>query len=153
KWIHNKIYTKRAWKILTKLFLFTIKLLFVLALNFLFVALEFLCRPVNLPFKYTSFVKNSFVYFRNACFTLYYKFHKDSLYVTKNGVNKEPLLTIRSPIPRVTRMLKKGDRKLVKINIGTIVKNTNVKIPGIVILFSVPHMSQTIVMYVLTIDV
>src|SRR5699024_11679773 len=102
KWIHNKIYTKRAWKILTKLFLFTIKLLFVLALNFLFVALEFLCRPVNLPFKYTSFVKNSFVYFRKARFTLYYKFHKDSLYVTKNGVNKKLPLNISSSLLRFT---------------------------------------------------
>ncbi len=56
------------------------------------------------------------------------------------------------PIIRVTMKLSKGERKLVKINVGTIVKNTNVNLPEMVNLCSVPHLSHSIGLYVHTKD-
>lgn len=56
------------------------------------------------------------------------------------------------PMVSVTRKFLKGERKLVKINIGTIVKNTNVNRPEMVILCSVPHLSHSIGLYVQTKD-
>jgi len=56
------------------------------------------------------------------------------LYVTKNGVNKEPTINIKIAIPRVRKILLKGERKLANISIGKMVRETNVNLPGIVIL-------------------
>lgn len=50
-----------------------------------------------------------------------------------------------SPITRVTKKLLKGEKKLVKISVGIIVKDTNVNLPGIVILCTVLQLSHIIV--------
>ncbi|SFL45368.1 hypothetical protein SAMN04487943_101631 [Gracilibacillus orientalis] len=47
----------------------------------------------------------------------------------------------------VTKKFSKGERKLVKINIGTMIKNTHVNRPEMVILCSVPHLLHSIGLY------
>ncbi|MCJ0930503.1 hypothetical protein MST22_04985 [Virgibacillus halodenitrificans] len=51
---------------------------------------------------------------------------------------------IISPIPIVGIMLLIGERRFIKINIGKMVSETNVKRPGIVILCFVPQLLQSI---------
>lgn len=55
-----------------------------------------------------------------------------------------------SPTTIVTNIFLKGERKLLKINAGKIVRETNVNLPGTVILCSVPHLSHTIGLYAQT---
>jgi len=57
-------------------------------------------------------------------------------------------MSMDRPMARVTRNLSNGERKLVKINIGTIVNNTNLNRPEIVILCTVPHLLHLIGLYI-----
>jgi len=70
-----------------------------------------------------------------------------SLYFTKNGVNKEPKSNIAIPTTIVTNIFLKDEKKLPNINIGIIVRETNVNLPGMVILCSMSHLSHTIGLY------
>ncbi|MDF2859722.1 MAG: hypothetical protein K0Q87_5573 [Neobacillus sp.] len=74
-------------------------------------------------------------------------FHNLSLYFTKNGMNKVPKNNMVLPTTKVTNIFLKGERKLLKINVGKIVRETNVNLPGMVIPCSVPHLSHIIGLY------
>lgn len=66
------------------------------------------------------------------------------LYVTRNGTNNVPTKNIKSAVPRVIKMLLNDERKLPYISIGKRVNETNVILPGIVILCSVPQLPHFI---------
>lgn len=69
------------------------------------------------------------------------------LNITKYGVNREPMNKIIIPTTNVTIRLLKGDIKFVKINIGKIVSDTNVILPLILILCSLPQLRHIIGLY------
>lgn len=68
------------------------------------------------------------------------------LYFTKNGENKEPIMAVAIHITIVVKTLLKGDANKPYIHIGIIVKETQINLEGDVILYSVPHLSQFIVL-------
>lgn len=83
-------------------------------------------------------------FFTKAPVSLSTLFHKDPLYVTRKGANKEPIIKIKIAMPSVKRPLLKGERKYPKVSIGRIVKETKINLLGVVILCVVSHSLQLI---------
>lgn len=71
-------------------------------------------------------------------------FYNELLYVIRKGVNNEPTNNIKSATPSVTKILLNGERKLLNISIGKMISETNVALPGMVILCSIPQLSHLI---------